>query len=142
MVVSLDELLAEAEQLKRYINDLQDAIDSITESIASIEASKQALQNLNAKDSLISLDKKNFALVRSEGLKADSVLVYLGLNYYAEVKVEEAIKLLDKRKEMLGTSAQSLEDELAKSVDAYNNILALLNEIRQRASGRAGESTG
>ncbi|TRM90996.1 prefoldin subunit alpha, partial [Sulfolobus sp. A20-N-G8] len=60
-------------------------------------------------------------------------------SYYAEVSPDDAVKILDKKKDELEKAAQSLNNELQKAADTYNQIVDILNQIQQAAAKQQGE---
>ncbi|WP_338600210.1 prefoldin subunit alpha [Sulfolobus tengchongensis] len=136
--ITLEDLIAQADYLKRYIDSLQKTQLELLESISSIDAAKQAIETIKSgsKEMLVFIDRKGYLLARVGGIVGDKVTIHLGLSYYAEVDLDTAIKILDKRKDEMNKAAQSLNNELQKAASAYNQIVDILNQIQQAAARR------
>ncbi|QGA54858.1 prefoldin subunit alpha [Sulfolobus sp. E5-1-F] len=136
--ITLDDLIAQAEYLKKYIDSLQRTQLELLESINSIDSAKQAIETIKSgsKEMLVFIDRKGYLLAKVGGIIGDKVTVHLGLSYYAEVDLDSAIKILDKRKDEMNKAAQNLNNELQKAASAYNQIVDILNQIQQAAARR------
>ncbi|ACP48159.1 prefoldin, alpha subunit [Sulfolobus islandicus Y.N.15.51] len=136
--ITLDDLIAQADYLKRYIDSLQRTQLELLESINSIDSAKQAIETIKSgnKEMLVFIDRKGYLLAKVGGVVGDKVTVHLGLSYYAEVDLDSAIKILDKRKDEISKAAQNLNNELQKAASTYNQIVDILNQIQQAAARR------
>ncbi|ACP35893.1 prefoldin, alpha subunit [Sulfolobus islandicus Y.G.57.14] len=136
--ITLDDLIAQADYLKRYIDSLQRTQLELLESINSIDSAKQAIETIKSgnKEMLVFIDRKGYLLAKVGGIVGDKVTVHLGLSYYAEVDLDSAIKILDKRKDEISKAAQNLNNELQKAASTYNQIVDILNQIQQAAARR------
>ncbi|QGA67696.1 prefoldin subunit alpha [Sulfolobus sp. E11-6] len=136
--ITLDDLIAQAEYLKKYIDSLQRTQLELLESINSIDSAKQAIETIKSgsKEMLVFIDRKGYLLAKVGGIIGDKVTVHLGLSYYAEVDLDSAIKILEKRKDEMNKAAQNLNNELQKAASAYNQIVDILNQIQQAAARR------
>ncbi|ADB87669.1 prefoldin subunit alpha [Saccharolobus islandicus] len=136
--ITLDDLIAQADYLKRYIDSLQRTQLELLESINSIDSAKQAIETIKSgnKEMLVFIDRKGYILAKVGGIVGDKVTVHLGLSYYAEVDLDSAIKILDKRKDEISKAAQNLNNELQKAASTYNQIVDILNQIQQAAARR------
>jgi prefoldin alpha subunit len=129
--VSLEDLLAQADYLKRYIDVLQKSIADLTDSLNSIESAKQFLEMINEKqEQLVSVDRKGFVLVKSEIKDTSKVTMNIGLGYYAEVTPEQAKKMLDSRKDELNKALQGVLSEREKAATAYYQIAEILERAQ------------
>lgn len=128
--VNVEELLATAEQLKDYIDNLQESLSEMTENLAAIESSKSILSEGVKGEAMVSLDRKNYIMAKSQGIETSNVLVYLGLAYYALVPKDQAIKVLEKRENLVKETMQSIQSELAKAINQYNEVATILNSMR------------
>ena len=137
--ITLEELIVQADSLRRYIESLQRAQIEILESINSIESAKQAIESIKSgsnKEIMLFIDKKGYVMTRVNEISSDKLMIHLGLSYYAEVDPDTAARILDKRKEELNKAAQSLNNELQKAASAYNQIVDILNQIQQAAANQ------
>lgn len=134
--ISLEELIAQAEYLKKYIDSLQKTQLELLDSINSIDSAKQAIEAMKSgnTDIMVFIDKKGYLMAKVSGIQINKVTVHLGLSYYAEVDPDTAVKILDKRRDELNKAAQSIGNELQKAASAYNQIVDILNQIQQAAA--------
>ncbi|BBD72554.1 hypothetical protein HS1genome_0943 [Sulfodiicoccus acidiphilus] len=140
--VSVDQLVAQAEQLRDYINRLQNMVRELTDSLISIESSKEAIGLLGSggRELLLATDRKGYVILEGVTVSLGKVLVNLGMNYYVEVDPKTGVEMLNKEEESVKTNIQTLQEELSKSVSAYNEIAAILNQIQQaERQGPSGE---
>jgi prefoldin alpha subunit len=131
--VSIDQLVAQAEQLRDYINRLQNMVKELTDSLISVESSKEAINLLTSegRELLLAMDRKGYVILEGVSVSLGKVLVNLGMNYYVEVEPKVGIEMLNKEEESIKANIQSLQDELSKSVNAYNEIAGILSQIQQ-----------
>lgn len=133
VVISLEDLLAQAEALKSYIDNLQKTYSELQDSISSIDASLQALKELqNGQEILMLGDRKGNIIFKIQGVEKSKVLVHLGLEYYAEVDIDVATRILNDKKAELTNVLNSVGRELEKSLEAYNEIAEILNQAQQQ----------
>ncbi|BFH74388.1 prefoldin subunit alpha [Sulfurisphaera javensis] len=133
VVVSLEDLLAQADALKKYIDYLQKTYAELQDNIMSIDSSLQALKELQNNQELLMVgDKKGNIIFKVQGVDKAKVLVHLGLEYYAEVDPEFATKVLSDKKAELSSLLSNVEKELAKSLEAYKEIADILNQAQQQ----------
>jgi len=131
--VSIDQLVAQAEQLRDYINRLQNMVKELTDSLISVESSKEAINLLTSegRELLLAMDRKGYVILEGVSVSLGKVLVNLGMNYYVEVEPKVGIEMLNKEEEGIKANIQSLQDELSKSVNTYNEIAGILSQIQQ-----------
>ncbi|WP_240938777.1 prefoldin subunit alpha [Metallosphaera hakonensis] len=134
MVVSLEDLLAQADALRKEIDALQKLRDEIYESLNSVKSAKEAINLIKGqgKDLMLSADRRGFILLTVTEIPASKVLVNLGLGYYAEMAPEHASKILDEREDQLNKSLQEVTNRLNTSVNAYSQIAEILNRAQQQ----------
>lgn len=134
--ISLEELIAQADYLKKYIDSLQKTQLELLDSINSIDSAKQAIEAMKSgnTDIMVFIDKKGYLVAKVSGIQINKVTVHLGLSYYAEVDPDTAVKILDKRRDELNKAVQSIGNELQKAASAYNQIVDILNQIQQAAA--------
>jgi prefoldin, archaeal alpha subunit/eukaryotic subunit 5 len=134
-VVTLEDLLAQAEALRREIEALQKLRDELTESLNSVKNAKEAINSLKtqSKDLMLSVDKRGFILLRVTEIPISKVLVNLGLGYYAEIEPDAATKILDSREEQLNKGIQEVSSRLNTVVNAYAQISEIINRAQEQA---------
>ncbi len=131
MQISLEDLLAQAEYLKKYIDMLQKSIADLTDSLASIDSAKQFLENINEKgDQLITVDRRGFVLIKGEVKDSSKVTLNIGLGYYAEVSPEHAQKFLDAKRDEINKALQNMVAERDKAATAYYQIAEILERAQ------------
>jgi len=81
--VSIDQLVAQAEQLRDYINRLQNMVKELTDSLISVESSKEAINLLTSegRELLLAMDRKGYVILEGVSVSLGKVLVNLGMNY-------------------------------------------------------------
>ncbi len=134
MVVSLEDLLAQADALRKEIDALQKLRDEIAESLNAARSAKEAINLIKGqgKDLLLSADRRGFVLLKVTEIPSSKVLVNLGLGYYAEIEPDQASKILDEREEQLNKSLQDITARLNNAVNAYTQIAEILNRAQQQ----------
>ncbi|MEM0373977.1 MAG: prefoldin subunit alpha [Sulfolobaceae archaeon] len=138
-VISVEQLLNEVERIRRSIDTLQSAILEVNDSISAIASSKKVLEitkSQNQIEALVTVDKKGYLIQRINGIASNKVLVRLGSKYYAEVDIDTALRILEKREEELKRVSQSLQGELAKQLQYYNQLVEILNQIQTQLQQR------
>jgi prefoldin alpha subunit len=138
--VTVDDLLAQASVLKANIDYLQKLANDLTDALASVASAKETVKLLKEKqqDALMAADRRGNLLLRVTGLDSTKVLVHLGLSYYAEVSPEKAEEILNLREQELRKTLEGVNAELAKNLEAYNEIVAILQRIEEEAKRAAG----
>lgn len=138
ILISIEDLLAQAELLKRQIDDLQKAQTELADSLASIRSAKDSIEELKKQQELlVASDKRGYVMFKVQQQPQEKVLVYLGLSYYAEVDLQTAIKILESREEELNKSLQDINAKLTESVNTYSQISEILRSIQQQQQGNA-----
>lgn len=134
IMISLEDLLAQADLLKKQIDDLQKAQSEIADSLSAIKSAKDTIDELKTpqNDLFLSGDKKGFLMLRIPEAKVDKVIVYLGLTYYAEVAPDTAVKILSDRENELNLTLQEINKKLSESINAYSQISDILNRIQEQ----------
>jgi prefoldin alpha subunit len=139
--VSVEDLLAQASALRNNIDYLQRLANDVADALASIASAKEAINALKnmSGDTLIAADKRGNLMLKLGSIDSSKVLVHLGLNYYAEVTSEKAEDILTKREQELKAALERINNELAKNVQAYNEITSILQSIEEEARRTAAQ---
>lgn len=138
----VESLVAELAEIRKYIESLQNTISQLASELQEIRLSKSALEALSGRrdvDTLISLDRRGHTYVRGLITEVKSVVAHIGSNYYAEVPVEVAVKLLNEKEGDVMRALQSVEGELNKVVSYYQQLQEALGKAlkaQQIKSGR------
>jgi len=143
VVVSIEDLLAQADALKKYIDYLQKTYTELQDNVMSVDSSIQALKELqNSQELLMVGDKKGNIIFKLQGIEKAKVLVHLGLEYYAEVDPSFAEKVLNDKKAEFSSILNNVQKELTKSLEAYNEIAELLNQAQQQLQAQGSQPKG
>ncbi|MCQ4343286.1 MAG: prefoldin subunit alpha [Sulfolobaceae archaeon] len=139
--VSFEDLLAQASALRNNIDYLQRLANDVADALASIASAKEAINALKnmSGDTLMAADKRGNLMLKLGSIDSSKVLVHLGLNYYAEVTSEKAEDILTKREQELKAALERINNELAKNVQAYNEITSILQSIEEEARRAAAQ---
>lgn len=139
--ISVEDLLAQASALRNNIDYLQRLANDVADALASIASAKEAINALKnmSGDTLIAADKRGNLMLKLGSIDSSKVLVHLGLNYYAEVTSEKAEDILTKREQELKAALERINNELAKNVQAYNEITSILQSIEEEARRAAAQ---
>jgi len=139
--VSVEDLLAQVSALRNNIDYLQRLANDVADALASIASAKEAINALKntSGDTLIAADKRGNLMLKVSPIDSSKVLVHLGLNYYAEVTSEKAEDILTKREQELRAALERINNELAKNVQAYNEITSILQSIEEEARRAAAQ---
>lgn len=130
--VDVNTLVIELSEVKKYVDRLQGSIAQLASELQEIRLSRGALEELSGKSSLetlISLDRRGHTYVRGVISDVKSVIAHIGSDYYAEVPVELAIKLLDKKENDVIQALRMVENELNKALAYYQQLQEVLNKV-------------
>lgn len=130
--VDVNTLVIELSEVKKYVDRLQGSIAQLASELQEIRLSRGALEELSGKSSLetlISLDRRGHTYVRGVISDVKSVIAHIGSDYYAEVPVELAIKLLDKKENDVIQALRMVENELNKALAYYQQLQEILNKV-------------
>lgn len=130
--VDVNTLVIELSEVKKYVDRLQGSIAQLASELQEIRLSRGALEELSGKSSLetlISLDRRGHTYVRGVISDVKSVIAHIGSDYYAEVPVELAIKLLDKKENDVIQALRMVENELNKALVYYQQLQEILNKV-------------
>ncbi|MCY0859423.1 MAG: prefoldin subunit alpha [Sulfolobaceae archaeon] len=145
IVISVSDLINEAERLKQYIDSLQKALSDVNESINAIEDAKKLLNQLQQSpqgEIFTTADRRGYLLLKLQGVNASKVLIHLGSKYYVEVDPSAGIQVLQRQEDQLKDLSTSIQQELAKQLQVYNQIVDLLNQIQAKAAESATQKGG
>ena len=129
--VNVNALVVELSEVKKYVDRLQDSIAQLASELQEIRLSRGAVEELSGKSSLetlISLDRRGHTYVRGVISDVKSVVAHIGSNYYAEVPVELAVKLLDKKENDVMQALRMVENELNKALTYYQQLQEVLSK--------------
>ncbi len=130
--ISLNDLLAMRELLRNYINDLLNLTLSKQTQLSNMRASLRFIQALASEkppeEAMVPLDPTATALLRVP-VKADSVVVYIGNQYYAEVSPDIAKGIVEEQVKRVEDDVKSIEKEIEKASRELNELEAFINSV-------------
>ncbi|BCU70803.1 prefoldin subunit alpha [Stygiolobus caldivivus] len=135
MAIDLEAIYQQAVELKDYIETLQKTLAEVLDSIESVKSSKNAIDELGKQNQeyLLLGDRKGNIMFRVSNIGNTKVIVHLGMQYFVEVDPQTAKRLLDDKEKELTDYSKALQNELAKSVEAYNQLAQVLSAIQAQA---------
>ena len=135
IAINVEALYQEAATLKEYIDSLQKTLNEVLDSIDSIRASKSAIDEIAKQNQefLLIGDRKGNVIFKVGNINNVKVIVHLGLQYFVEVDPQTAKRILDDKEKELNDYSKALQAELAKSLDAYNQLAQVLAAIQAQA---------
>jgi prefoldin alpha subunit len=141
VVVSIEELVERAQQLRNYISQLESSLREITNTLAELEGAKRGIKEIESlsQDFMFYADKKGFLAVKAKELVKERVLVYIGLEYYLETDLKTAYNTLEIQGREIQKSAQAIQEELGKAVETYREITNILEQIRASTESKKSE---
>lgn len=136
IAVSLDALLAQLAELRKYIDAIQAQINQVSAELTEIKSSEDAISELKTKspdEILTPADRRGHVMIRAQLVSKDRVVAHIGLNYYAEVSLEKATEILLSKEKELKNVLNELQNELARVVSYYQQLEALVNSAVAQA---------
>jgi len=130
--ISLNDLLAMRELLRSYINELLNLTLSKQTQLSNMRASLRFIQSLASEkppeEAMVPLDPTATALLKVP-VKGDSVVVYIGNQYYAEVKPDIAKRIVEDQAKRVEDDIKSIEKEIEKASRELNELEAFINSV-------------
>lgn len=136
IVVSLDALIAQLNDLKGYIGALQTQIDQLTSELAEIRSSEELISELKTKkpdEVLAPADRRGHVMIRALPKVKEAVVTHIGQDLYVEVPLEKAISILLEKEKDVRNLLSSLQKELAKATQYYQQLEAVVNTVLSQA---------
>ncbi len=144
IAVPLESVLAELGELRKYIEALQAQIDQVSSELEDVIASRNLISELKTSkpdELFMPSDRRGLVLIRAKPLSKDKVVIHVGVNYYVEMGLEEAMEVLSRiereGKEVLAT----LQRELNNALTYYQQLQGLVSQALSRRGG-TGVSKG
>ncbi len=136
VTVSLEALLAQLAELRKYIDAIQAQINQVSAELTEIKSSEDAIAELKTKspdEILAPADRRGHVMIRAQPVSKDKVVAHIGLNYYAEVSLEKATEILLTKEKELKNVLNELQNELARVVNYYQQLEAIVNSAVAQA---------
>ncbi len=131
IVVPLESIIAELNEVKKYIDTLQAHIDQITSELNEINSSRNFLSELKTskpKELIIPTDRRGYVLAKVQPTDLEKVLVHIGLDFYAEVNLEKASEILTIIEKDLKEGVRNLQQELSRALGYYQHLQNIVNQ--------------
>lgn len=130
--ISLNDLLAMRELLRNYINELLNLTLSKQTQLSNMKASLRFIRLLASEkppeEAMFPLDPTATAMLRAP-INADSVVVYIGNQYYAEVSPSIGKEIVEEQVKRVEEDIKSIEKEIEKASKELNELEAFINSI-------------
>jgi len=145
-VVSLEELVARAEELKEYAGAIQSALNTYLTQYTELQLVIETLKSLpqGSPQIYVLLNRLGSAMIPaqvSEGWE-NNIVVNLGLNYYAKATREQGISILEKRLQAVKRIIDRLQKDYQSVVEEYSYIQQILAQVYAQLQYRQAEATG
>ncbi|WP_440060174.1 ATP-binding protein [Thermogladius sp. 4427co] len=132
-VVTLDQLIARAEELREYAGALQSALNTYLSQYAELQIVLDTLRNLpeNQSQIYILLNRLGSAMIPAQLAEgwSSNVIVNIGLNYFAKVPRDQGISILEKRLGSVKKIVDRLQRDYKSVVEEYTYIQQILSQV-------------
>jgi len=138
IAVSLDALMAELAEARKYIEALEGQINQLNSELVEIISSREFISELNTRDikELIApADRRGHVMVKVTPITRDRVIAHIGLEYYVELPLDKAIEVLSKKESDVKKAIDALQSELNNAVRYYRQLQAIVNAALAQAKG-------
>ncbi len=137
-------LLAQAQELQRYIAGIQSAIAELEGVRINTEKAIETIKAVSEAEGevLAPADPLGTAYYWTRPSEKDKYLVHLGLDIYVAVPKEKAVELLEKRLTAVMKDMGILRRRLEEATAQYNAIQEVLQRIMQQAQARQAQQAG
>lgn len=144
-VVTLEELIARADELKESIEALDATINTYLSHYREIQLAQETLKNLGdaPSEGYIVLDRLSSVMIpaRISENWYNNLLVNLGLGYYLKTTREVALEILRKRLEALEKAINALQARRRALAEEYIGIQRVIEQVveAQRESSKTSK---
>lgn len=136
VTVSLDTLVAELAEARKYIEALESQINQLNSELIEIMSSRELISELNTRDvkELIApADRRGHVMVKVTPITKDKVITHIGLEYYVELPLDKAVEVLSKKESDVKRAIEALQSELSNAVKYYRQLQAIINAALTQA---------
>jgi prefoldin alpha subunit len=145
-VVSLEELVARAEELKEYAGAIQSALNTYLTQYTELQIVIETLKSLpqGSPQIYVLLNRLGSAMIPaqvSEGWESN-IIVNLGLNYYARATREQGVSILEKRLQAVKKIIDRLQRDYKSVVEEYSYIQQILAQVYAQLQSRQAGASG
>ncbi|PUA33384.1 MAG: prefoldin subunit alpha [Zestosphaera tikiterensis] len=144
VVVSLDALVAQMAELRKYIENLQTQINQIQEEISELRASSNALSEFKSgktEEILTPADRRGHILIKAKPVSKETVVTHIGLEYYVELPLDKAIEILTLKEKELREASDELQRELVRVLNYYQRLENVVNTVLTQARQQAKQTS-
>jgi len=132
-VVTLDELVARATELKEHINILETTINVHLNQYREVQLAFDTLKGLPEApvQGYMILDRLSSVMLPVSVLEGwpSNVLVNLGLGYYLKTNRDKAVEILTRRLRELEKAINTLQSQRRVAVEEYLGLQRLISQI-------------
>jgi prefoldin alpha subunit len=134
-VVTLEELLARAEELRQSIEVLDATLNTYLSHYRELQLAIDTLKNLDEKPSsgYIVLDRLSSVMIPATIAEnwSSSLIVNLGSGFYLKTNKEKALEILSKRLQGLEKTINDIQSRRRLLAEEYTSIQRILNQVFQ-----------
>ncbi len=124
-------LREQIDALQVYLQQLIQARDSVVKAIDSLKAVNSTEGSI-----IVYLDPHMNVAITVNPVERDRMLVHLGLNVYAKVSLEEALRILEVRKARLDKAVEDTRKAIGNLASLHDQYQALLQKALAQAQAR------
>jgi prefoldin alpha subunit len=124
-------LREQIDALQAYLQQLIQARDSVAKAIDSIKAVNNTEGSI-----MVYLDPHMNVAIMVNPVERDKMLVHLGLNVYAKVGLEEALRILEDRRAKLDKAVEDTRRAIGNLASLHDQYQALLQKALAQAQAR------
>lgn len=132
-VITLDELVARATELREHINVLETTINVHLNQYKEVQLAFDTLKDLpeTPVQGYMILDRLSSVMVPVSVLESwpSSILVNLGLGYYLKTNRDKAVEILTRRLRELEKVINTLQSQRRVAVEEYLGLQRLISQI-------------
>ncbi len=142
---TIRQLALQLEELKSYIEIAQNRVAAITSELEELRTAYETLSWLEKRcgeESLIALDRRGYAFIKSVIPRDLKVYVSLARDYVMELPIDKAKNILAAREKELMTALRDAEADLKKLLSLYNQMQRKLQEYTSLLARSRREARG
>lgn len=139
VAVSLDALMAELAEARKYIEVLENQINQLNSELLEIISSRELISEFNIRDvkeMVTPADRRGHIMIKVMPAVKNKVITHIGLEYYVELPLDKAIEVLGKKESDVKKAVESLQKELNNAVKYYRQLQAIINTAIAQARKR------
>ncbi len=134
-------LLAQIQALEAQINRMQGLLAELTAARDNVVRSRQSIEALSSTGEpvIIPLDPNMNSMAVVEARDRERFIVHLGLEIYAKLPKDEAVKVLEAKEERLSKSISEATRQLKELTSMYEQYQALLQQLAVAQQAQAAK---